>query len=110
MKAIHTSLFAGLLASLLILGCSNIAEQETNDNPVQNNPSQSEGDNELEGKSFMSSSSSYSLTFSGDSVTYQADAESSSSLRSADASTWKNLLKYQYSGIRRPPPRRWNSS
>lgn len=46
MKAIHTSLFAGLLASLLILGCSNIAEQETNDNPVQNNPSQSEGDNE----------------------------------------------------------------
>ena len=105
MKAIHTALFAGLLASLLILGCSNIAEQETNDNPVQNNLSQSEGDNELEGKSFKSSSSGYSLTFSGDSVTYQADAESPSSLRSADASTWKDLLKYQYSWDSKATPK-----
>lgn len=100
MKAIHASLFAGLLAGLLIFGCSNITEQEKDDNSIPNNLSQSEGDNELDGKSFQSSSSSYSLTFSGDSVTYKADAASSSSLRSADASTWKDLLKYQYS---------WNS-
>lgn len=99
MKAIHASLFVGLLASLLIFGCSNITEPEKNDNSIQNNLSQSEGDNELNGKSFQCSS--YSLAFSGDSVTYKADADSSSSLRSATTSTWKDLLKYQYS---------WNSA
>ena len=99
MKAIHASLFVGLLASLLIFGCSNITEPEKNDNSIQNNLSQSEGDNELKGKSFQCSS--YSLAFSGDSVTYKADADSSSSLRSATTSTWKDLLKYQYS---------WNSA
>jgi len=99
MKAIHASLFVGLLASLLIFGCSNITEPEKNDNSIQNNLSQSEGDNELNGKSFQCSS--YRLAFSGDSVTYKADADSSSSLRSATTSTWKDLLKYQYS---------WNSA
>ncbi len=99
MKAIHASLFVGLLASLLIFGCSNITEPEKNDNSIQSNLSQSEGDNELNGKSFQCSS--YSLAFSGDSVTYKADADSSSSLRSATTSTWKDLLKYQYS---------WNSA
>lgn len=99
MKAIHASLFVGLLASLLIFGCSNITEPEKNDNSIQSNLSQSEGDNELKGKSFRCSS--YSLAFSGDSVTYKADADSSSSLRSATTSTWKDLLKYQYS---------WNSA
>lgn len=100
MKAIHNYILAGMVTCLLVFGCSNSTEPEKNDTAVPNKLSSPQGENELTGKSFQNTHSSYGLSFSEDSVTYQADANSSSSLRSATASTWTDLLKYQYS---------WNS-
>lgn len=103
MKAIYNYILVAVMAGLLVFGCGNIADSEKKDDSVPNKLSQSQGNNELNGKSFQSSSCS--LTFSGDSVTYKADGASSGSLRSAtsslrSASTWTDLLKYKYS---------WNS-